>query len=35
VLLKSQAKLKSDIEENEMDWLELAEQIEEMMSVTD
>ncbi len=34
-LLKSQARLKSDIEENEMDWLELAEQIEEMMSVTD
>ena len=34
VLLKSQAKLKNDIEENEMHWLELAEQIEEMMSVT-
>ena len=34
-LLKKQAKLKGDIEENEMLWLELAEQIEEMMSVTD
>ncbi len=34
-LLKKQANLKSDIEENEMLWLELAEQIEEMMSVTD
>nr|WP_231562092.1 ATP-binding cassette domain-containing protein [Colwellia psychrerythraea] len=33
-LLKKQAKLKGDIEENEMDWLELAEQIEEMMSVS-
>jgi len=31
-LLKTQAKLKNDIEENEMDWLELAEQIEEIMS---
>lgn len=34
-LLKKQAKLKGDIEENEVLWLELAEQIEEMMSVTD
>ncbi|PKH88953.1 ATP-binding cassette domain-containing protein [Colwellia sp. Bg11-28] len=34
-LLKKQANLKGDIEENEMLWLELAEQIEEMMSVTD
>ncbi len=34
-LLKKQAKLKGDIEENEMLWLELAEEIEEMMSVTD
>ena len=34
-LLKKQANLKNDIEENEMLWLELAEQIEEMMSVTD
>ncbi len=34
-LLKTQAKLKGDIEENEMDWLELAEQIEEIMSVED
>jgi ATP-binding cassette subfamily F protein 3 len=34
-LLKKQAKLKDDIEENEVLWLELAEQIEEMMSVTD
>ena len=34
-LLKKQGNLKSDIEENEMLWLELAEQIEEMMSVTD
>ena len=34
-LLKLQAKLKSDIEENEMHWLELAEEIEEMMSATD
>jgi ATP-binding cassette subfamily F protein 3 len=34
-LLKTQAKLKNDIEENEMDWLEIAEKIEEMMSVTD
>lgn len=34
-LLKKQANLKSDLEENEMLWLELAEQIEEMMSVTD
>lgn len=33
-LLKKQANLKSDIEENEMLWLEIAEQIEEMMSVT-
>ncbi|WP_019029542.1 ATP-binding cassette domain-containing protein [Colwellia piezophila] len=32
-LLKKQARLKNDIEENEMEWLELAEQIEEMMSV--
>ncbi len=31
-LLKSQGNLKSDIEENEMEWLELAEQIEEIMS---
>ncbi len=31
-LLKQQAKLKSDIEEHEMQWLELAEQIEEMMT---
>jgi ATP-binding cassette subfamily F protein 3 len=31
-LLKQQAKLKSDIEENEMHWLELEEQIEEIMS---
>jgi ATP-binding cassette subfamily F protein 3 len=35
VLLKKQAKLTSDIEENEMLWLELAEQIEEMMSTSD
>ena len=34
-LLKKQANLKNDIEEHEMLWLELAEQIEEMMSVTD
>ena len=34
-LLKKQANLKNDIEENEMLWLELAEQIEEMMSVND
>ena len=34
-LLKKQAKLASDIEENEMLWLELAEQIEEMMSTSD
>jgi len=34
-LLKTQAKLKGDIEDNEMEWLELAERIEEMMSVTD
>lgn len=34
-LIKQQAKLKGDIEENEMLWLELAEQIEEMMSVAD
>jgi ATP-binding cassette subfamily F protein 3 len=34
-LIKKQAKLKGDIEENEMLWLELAEQIEEMMSVAD
>jgi ATP-binding cassette subfamily F protein 3 len=33
-LLKKQAKLTSDIEENEMLWLELAEQIEEMMSTS-
>ena len=33
-LLKKQANLKSDIEENEIHWLEIAEQIEEMMSVT-
>lgn len=33
-LLKSQGNLKSDIEENEMEWLELAEQIEEIMSET-
>ncbi len=32
-LLKSQGCLKSDIEENEMHWFELAEQIEEIMSV--
>ncbi len=32
-LLKSQGCLKSDIEENEMLWFELAEQIEEIMSV--
>lgn len=31
-LIKKQAKLKGDIEENEMLWLELAEQIEEMMT---
>ncbi len=31
-LLKTQAKLKNDVEENEMDWLELAEQIEEIMT---
>ena len=31
-LLKSQGNLKSDLEENEMEWLELAEQIEEIMS---
>jgi ATP-binding cassette subfamily F protein 3 len=35
VLLKKQAKLTNDIEENEMLWLELAEQIEEMMSTSD
>jgi len=34
-LLKKQAELKSNIEENEMVWLELAEEIEEMMSVSD
>jgi ATP-binding cassette subfamily F protein 3 len=34
-LIKKQAILKGDIEENEMLWLELAEQIEEMMSVSD
>ena len=34
-LLKTQANLKNDIEENEMLWLELAEQIEEMMLVTE
>ncbi len=33
--LKFQASLKSDIEENEMLWLELAEKIEEIMSATD
>ena len=33
-LLKQQAKLKDDIEENEMHWLELEEQIEEIMSQT-
>jgi len=33
-LLKKQAKLASEIEENEMLWLELAEQIEEMMSTS-
>ena len=32
-LLKTQGRLKSDIEDNEMEWLDLAEQIEEMMSV--
>ena len=32
-LLKKQGRLKSDIEDNEMEWLDLAEQIEEMMSV--
>ena len=32
-LLKKQGLLKSDIEDNEMEWLDLAEQIEEMMSV--
>jgi len=31
-LLKTQAKLKNDVEENEMDWLELAEKIEEIMT---
>ncbi|TYK65275.1 ATP-binding cassette domain-containing protein [Colwellia echini] len=31
-LLKKQAELKSDLEENEMVWLELAEEIEEIMS---
>lgn len=31
-LLKKQAKLKQDIEENEMEWLDLEEQIEEIMS---
>lgn len=31
-LLKQQAQLKADIEENEMHWLELEEQIEEMMN---
>lgn len=31
-LIKQQAKLKQDIEENEMHWLELEEQIEEIMS---
>ncbi len=30
--LKQQAKLKNDIEEHEMEWLELAEQIEEIMN---
>jgi ATP-binding cassette subfamily F protein 3 len=34
-LIKKQAQLKGDIEESEMLWLELAEQIEEMMSVAD
>ncbi|WP_057830144.1 ATP-binding cassette domain-containing protein [Colwellia sp. TT2012] len=33
-LLKKQARLTTDIEDNEMEWLEVAEQIEEMMSVT-
>jgi ATP-binding cassette subfamily F protein 3 len=33
-LLKQQAKLKTDIEDNEMEWLALAEEIEEMMSVS-
>ena len=33
-LLKQQAQLKNDIEENEMHWLELEEQIEEIMSQT-
>ena len=32
-LLKTQGRLKSDIEDNEMEWLDLAEQIEEMMSL--
>ena len=32
-VLKKQAELKGNIEDNEMEWLELAEQIEEMMSV--
>ena len=31
VLIKQQAKLKADVEENEMYWLELEEQIEEIM----
>ena len=30
--MKQQVKLKADIEENEMHWLELEEQIEEMMN---
>ncbi len=33
-LLKNQASLKSNIEDNELDWLELAEQIEEIMSAS-
>jgi ATP-binding cassette subfamily F protein 3 len=32
-LLKQQAKLKTDIENNEMEWLVLSEEIEEMMSI--
>ena len=31
-LIKQQASLKADIEENEMHWLEIEEQIEEIMS---
>jgi ATP-binding cassette subfamily F protein 3 len=33
-LLKQQAKLKTDIEDNEMEWLTLSEEIEEMMSIS-